>query len=51
MCAEEDPDHCHRKVMLSPSLRGARIEVVHLRAEHPLSSEQEVHEGDAGPHH
>ncbi|HEX7926422.1 MAG TPA: DUF488 domain-containing protein [bacterium] len=51
MCAEEDPDHCHRKVMLGPSLRGARIEVVHLRSDQPVPSDKEVHEGEAGPHH
>ncbi len=51
MCAEEDPDHCHRKVMLRPSLRAAQIDVLHIRADRPLTSEEQVHKGEAGPHH
>ena len=32
MCSEEDPDRCHRSLLLAPQLIERGLEVVHLRA-------------------
>ncbi len=32
MCSEEDPDHCHRTLLLAPQLIERGLQVVHLRA-------------------
>jgi uncharacterized protein (DUF488 family) len=33
MCAEEDPDRCHRRLLVTPALRRAGVSVVHLRGD------------------
>ena len=32
MCAEEDPNHCHRELLIGETLRGKGVEVRHIRA-------------------
>lgn len=32
LCAEENPDRCHRHHLLTPALVGREVEVLHLRA-------------------
>ncbi len=31
MCAEEDPTHCHRSLLLDPALEGRSITLAHIR--------------------
>jgi uncharacterized protein (DUF488 family) len=33
MCAEEDPAHCHRRVLVAPALESAGTTVIHLRGD------------------
>jgi uncharacterized protein (DUF488 family) len=33
MCAEEDPARCHRRLLVTPALRGAGAAVVHVRGD------------------
>lgn len=33
MCAEEDPDHCHRRLLVTPPLVARGIAVAHLRGD------------------
>jgi len=39
LCAEEDPEHCHRARVIAPALEEMGLPVVHLR-----------HDGTAAPH-
>ena len=33
MCAEEDPDNCHRKMLIAPALGRKNVAVVHIRGD------------------
>ena len=33
MCSEEDPSHCHRQHLITPTLLEKNIEVLHIRAD------------------
>jgi uncharacterized protein (DUF488 family) len=33
LCAEEDPSHCHRRVLVTPALQRAGVRVVHIRGD------------------
>ncbi len=36
LCAEEDPERCHRRLLVAPALRRAGIAVVHVRGDERL---------------
>ncbi len=39
MCAEEDPAHCHRRLLVTPALKRAGVTVVHVRGDGRLEPE------------
>ena len=39
LCAEEDPGHCHRHLLVTPALRRLGIDVLHIRGDGRLQSE------------
>lgn len=38
MCAEEDPMHCHRWLLLGPAMAERRMEVLHIRGDGRVES-------------
>ena len=41
MCSEEDPTHCHRRLLVTPAIMRAGISVVHVRGDGRLEPERE----------
>jgi len=42
LCAEEDPAHCHRRLLVTPALERRGIAVLHIRGDGRLQSEDEL---------
>jgi uncharacterized protein (DUF488 family) len=42
LCSEEDPAHCHRRLLIARVLMGRGAEVVHIRGDGTLESDEEV---------
>jgi uncharacterized protein (DUF488 family) len=42
MCSEEDPSHCHRRLLLARVLRERGLQVRHLRADGRVQTEEEL---------
>jgi uncharacterized protein (DUF488 family) len=42
LCAEEDPAHCHRRLLITRVLTGSGVQVVHIRGDNSLQSEAEL---------
>lgn len=42
MCGEEDPTHCHRRLLVSRVLRDQNIEVIHIRRDGVLQSDEDM---------
>jgi len=40
MCAEEDPERCHRRLLITPALERAALSVVHVRGDGRLEPER-----------
>lgn len=47
MCAEEDPQHCHRRNLVAANLRERGVQVVHIRAKGPLMADEELDDPQA----
>jgi uncharacterized protein (DUF488 family) len=45
MCAEEDPRCCHRRVLITPALERRGVDVIHIRGDGRLQSEDELRAG------
>ncbi len=41
MCSEENPQHCHRRLLVTPVLRDCGIEVLHLRGDGDVQPESD----------
>lgn len=41
MCAEEDPERCHRRALIAPALRARDVQVAHIRGDGRLQVESE----------
>lgn len=48
LCAEEDPRHCHRRLLITPALERSDVDVVHLRGDGRVESESEL-SGEGAP--
>jgi uncharacterized protein (DUF488 family) len=44
LCAEEDPTHCHRRTLLTPPMRARGFEVLHIRGDGRIESEDDLHD-------
>jgi len=42
MCGEEDPAHCHRRLLIGRVLRDRGVEMLHLRGDGRVQSEEEL---------
>jgi uncharacterized protein (DUF488 family) len=42
MCAEEDPNRCHRRLLITPVLTERGIDVVHIRGDGRLQRERDL---------
>jgi uncharacterized protein (DUF488 family) len=42
MCSEEDPAHCHRRLLISRVLISAGAEITHIRGDASLETDEEV---------
>jgi uncharacterized protein (DUF488 family) len=42
MCAEENPERCHRRLLLTPPLIGQSVKVLHIRGDGELVSEEQL---------
>jgi uncharacterized protein (DUF488 family) len=42
MCAEENPNHCHRRMLLTPPLVTRGVEVLHIRGDGRIEPEAEL---------
>ena len=42
LCAEEDPESCHRRLLVGKSIIGQGIHVIHLRGDGSQQSEEEL---------
>jgi uncharacterized protein (DUF488 family) len=42
MCGEEDPSGCHRRLLVGRVLRGRGVDVMHIRGDGRVQSEEEV---------
>jgi hypothetical protein len=42
MCGEEDPTNCHRRLLVGRVLRDRGVEVMHIRGDGRVQSEEEV---------
>jgi len=40
VCAEENPEHCHRRLLISPALRASGVSVLHIRKDGTASSDE-----------
>lgn len=47
LCAEEDPNRCHRRFLLTPQLVKRGIEVLHIRGDGRLEAEKTIQEREA----
>ncbi len=46
MCGEENPTHCHRRLLIGRVLEESGIEVLHIRANGSIETEKEITEKD-----
>ena len=46
MCGEENPTHCHRRLLIGRVLEESGIEVLHIRANGSIESEKDIAEKD-----
>ena len=42
MCAEEDPNQCHRRLLIAPVLRRRDVTVLHIRGDGRVQSEDDL---------
>jgi uncharacterized protein (DUF488 family) len=49
MCSEENPQNCHRRLLITPVLRERNIEVLHLRGDGSIQSEDEFLQQELQP--
>lgn len=42
MCSEEDPTNCHRSLLIAPSLEAKGLEILHIRHDGKLMSENDL---------
>ncbi|HUT09466.1 MAG TPA: DUF488 domain-containing protein [Thermoguttaceae bacterium] len=42
MCGEEDPTHCHRRLLVGRVLRGRGVAVLHIRGDGSVRSEEQL---------
>jgi uncharacterized protein (DUF488 family) len=42
LCSEEDPAHCHRRLLVSRVLLGEGVEIAHIRGDGSLNSDEDV---------
>ncbi len=42
MCAEEDPNRCHRRMLITPALLQRDVTVLHIRGDGLVQSEEEL---------
>ena len=42
LCSEEDPSHCHRRLLVGRVLRQRKIEVQHIRGDGTVQAEDEL---------
>jgi uncharacterized protein (DUF488 family) len=42
MCAEEDPSHCHRRLLITRTLVGRGVAVLHIRGSGAVQPEAEL---------
>lgn len=48
MCAEEDPSFCHRNLLIGENLRKQGMEVLHLRGDFRVQTDEELWKEKAG---
>jgi uncharacterized protein (DUF488 family) len=46
MCSEENPSHCHRRLLIARALEGRAVSVAHLRRDGSAISEEELVEAE-----
>lgn len=49
MCSEENPQNCHRRLLITPVLRERGIEVLHIRGDASIDAESEILQQDLQP--
>jgi uncharacterized protein (DUF488 family) len=42
LCAEEDPSRCHRRLLITPALERCGVQVLHIRGDGTVQSEEEL---------
>jgi len=42
MCAEEDPSHCHRNLLISDQLRKEGVKILHIRGNGKVQTDEEL---------
>jgi uncharacterized protein (DUF488 family) len=48
MCSEEDPTHCHRRLLVTRVLNERGVDVVHIRGDGRLQPERDLGGGEQG---
>jgi uncharacterized protein (DUF488 family) len=48
MCAEEDPSHCHRNLMVGEGLRKKGVKLLHIRGSGQIQTDEELWKEQAG---
>ncbi len=49
MCAEENPQHCHRHRLVEPALVASGIEIRHIRGDGRVESSEALNRADSDP--
>jgi len=47
LCAEEDPNRCHRRLLITPALVERGVRVLHIRGDGRVESEEELARAEA----
>jgi uncharacterized protein (DUF488 family) len=42
MCAEEDPNQCHRNLLIGANLRKQGVEILHIRGDNRIQTDEEL---------
>lgn len=48
MCAEEDPNHCHRNLLVAESLRQNGVKILHIRGNGQVQTDEELWKAKIG---
>jgi len=48
MCAEEDPSSCHRNLLVGESLRREGVQILHIRGNGQIQTDEELWKDEAG---